>query len=208
MAKKRGLPLILASASPRRQELLKSAGVALRVVPSNADERFSRGEEPEEHVRRLAREKAREVAKQFPDRWVLAADTVVVIDGRVLGKPKDPKDAGRMLRLLSGRQHRVITGYCLLQSAGRKGKEGHVTTRVFFKPLTPAEIRWYISTREPFDKAGGYAIQGRGAFMVKRIVGSYTNVVGLPLCEVLDALKEIKDVKIFTAESAEGAEQE
>ncbi|RPJ43392.1 MAG: septum formation inhibitor Maf [Deltaproteobacteria bacterium] len=201
--RKNKISLILASASPRRQELLRSAGVPLKVMPSNADERFAPGEKPEKHALRLAREKAREVAEEFPDRWVLAADTVVVIGDRILGKPKDPKEAGKMLRLLSGQKHRVITGYCLLHSSGRKRKEGHITTGVFFKPLTSAEIQWYISTREPFDKAGGYAIQGRGAFMVKRIVGSYTNVVGLPLCEVIEALKEIKDVKIFTAENAE-----
>jgi septum formation protein len=177
------------------------------VNPSNADESFAPGEKPERHALRLARGKAREVAERFPDRWVLAADTVVVIGDRVLGKPKDPKEAGKMLRLLSGREHRVITGYCLLRSSGRNRKEGHITTRVFFKPLTSAEIRWYIATREPFDKAGGYAIQGRGAFMVKRIVGSYTNVVGLPLCEVIEALKEVKAVKIFTAENAESAEK-
>jgi len=203
MMRKNKISLILASASPRRQELLRSAGVPLKVMPSNADERFAPGEKPEKHALRLAREKAREVAEEFPDRWVLAADTVVVIGDRILGKPKDPKEAGKMLRLLSGQKHRVITGYCLLHSSGRKRKEGHITTGVFFKPLTSAEIQWYISTREPFDKAGGYAIQGRGAFMVKRIVGSYTNVVGLPLCEVIEALKEIKDVKIFTAENAE-----
>jgi septum formation protein len=199
--------LILASASPRRQELLKSAGVTFEAVPSNADERFRKGEKPEEHTRRLAREKAREVGERFPGRWVLAADTVVVVDGRVLGKPKDAKEAGRMLRLLSGREHRVITGYCLIRAGGREGMEGHATTRVSFKALAPAEIRWYISTREPFDKAGGYAIQGRGAFMVKRISGSYTNVVGLPLYEVIEALKEMKAVEIFTAESAEHAEK-
>ncbi|MBP1714871.1 MAG: septum formation protein Maf [Deltaproteobacteria bacterium] len=190
-------PLILASASPRRQELLRSAGVPLQVVPSNTDESFSRGEQPEKQVLRLARAKAWEIGKQFPGRWILAADTEVVIDGQVLGKPKDSKEASKMLRLLSGREHRVITGYCLLRSAGRKRKEGHVTTRVFFKPLTSAEIRWYISSREPFDKAGGYAIQGRGAFMVKRIMGSYTNVVGLPLCEVMEALQEVAAVEIF-----------
>ena len=207
MTKRHSPLLILASASPRRQELLRSAGVPLKVMPSNADESFAPGEKPERHVLRLARGKAREVAERFPDRWVLAADTVVVIGDRVLGKPKDPKEAGKMLRLLSGREHRVITGYCLLRSSGRNRKEGHITTRVFFKPLTSAEIRWYIATREPFDKAGGYAIQGRGAFMIKRIVGSYTNVVGLPLCEVIEALKEVKAVKIFTAENAEGAEK-
>ena len=197
MMRKNKISLILASTSPRRQELLRSAGVPLKVMPSNADERFAPGEKPEKHALRLAREKAREVAEEFPDRWVLAADTVVVIGDRVLGKPKDPKEAGKMLRLLSGQKHRVITGYCLLHSSGRVRKEGHITTRVFFKPLTSAEIQWYISTREPFDKAGGYAIQGRGAFMVKRIVGSYTNVVGLPLCEVLDALQEVGAVEVF-----------
>src|SRR5512145_767222 len=113
-------PLILASASPRRQELLRSAGVPLQVVPSNADEASTRGERPEKHVLRLARAKAQEIAKQFPGRWVLAADTEVVIGDQVLGKPKDPKEAGKMLRLLSGRQHRVITGYCLLRAPGRK----------------------------------------------------------------------------------------
>ncbi len=197
MKEKSKFALILASASPRRQELLRSAGVPLEVIPSNADERFTSGEKPEKHALRLAREKAREVAGHFPGRWVLAADTVVVIDERILGKPKDPKEAGKMLRLLSGREHRVITGYCLLTSSGRRRKEGHTTTRVFFKPLTSAEIRWYISTREPFDKAGGYAIQGRGAFMVMRIVGSYTNVVGLPLCEVIEAMQEVGAGEIF-----------
>jgi septum formation protein len=201
MRKRGQLPLILASASPRRQELLKFAGIDLRVVPSNADERFAGGERPEEHVLRLAREKARGVAERFPGRWVLGADTVVVIDGRVLGKPKGPKEAGKMLRFLSGREHRVITGYCLVKPGGRRGREGYVTTRVFFKSLTPPEIRWYIATGEPFDKAGGYAIQGHGAFMVKRIVGSYTNVVGLPLCEALEALKETKAVRIFVNNS-------
>lgn len=204
MMKTTKFPLILASASPRRQELLRSAGVPLEVVPSNTDESFRRREQPEKHVLRLARAKAQEIGKRFSGRWILAADTEVVIDGQVLGKPKDAKEASRMLRLLSGREHRVITGFCLLQSGGRKRKEGHVTTRVFFKPLAPAEIRWYISTREPFDKAGGYAIQGRGAFMIKRIVGSYTNVVGLPLCEVMEALKEVKAVEIFKRKSHRG----
>ncbi len=204
MMKTEEFALILASASPRRQELLRSAGVPLQVVPGNTDESFHPGEQPEKHVLRLARAKAQEIAKQFPDRWILAADTEVVIDGQVLGKPKDAKEARKMLWLLSGREHRVITGYCLLQAAEGKGKEGQVTTRVYFKRLAPAEIRWYISTGEPFDKAGGYAIQGRGAFMIKRIAGSYTNVVGLPLCEVMEALKETKAVKIFKNPTTEG----
>jgi septum formation protein len=189
--------LILASASPRRQELLKAAGVPLEVIPSNADEKFSAGETPERHVLRLAREKAGEVAKTYPDRWILGADTVVIIDSQVLGKPRDAKEAEKMLCLLSGREHRVTTGYCLLHLTGGERKEGHVTSRVRFKPLSPEEIQWYISTQEPFDKAGAYAIQGKGAFMIKKISGSYTNVVGLPLCEVIEALRELDAVELF-----------
>jgi septum formation protein len=189
--------LILASASPRRQELLKSAGVPLEVIPSNTEEEFFPGEKPEKYVVRLAREKAGEVAKNYPDRWILAADTVVVVDNRVLGKPKDAREAGKMLRLLSGREHRVTTGYCLLHLSISKRKEGHVTSRVRFKHLSSEEIRWYIATREPFDKAGGYAIQGKGAFMIKGVSGSYTNVVGLPLCEVIEALREVGAAEIF-----------
>jgi septum formation protein len=191
------LPLILASASPRRQELLRSAGISLEVFPSDTDEKISAGETPEGHVTRLAREKAGAVAKNHPDRWILAADTVVVVDDRVLGKPKDAKEAGKMLRLLSGREHRVMTGYCLLHLSMAKRKEGHATSRVQVKVLSPDEIRWYISTHEPLDKAGGYAIQGKGAFMIKKVSGSYTNVVGLPLCEVIEALREMGAVELF-----------
>jgi len=195
--KTNNFPLILASASPRRQELLKSAGVPLEVIPSNTEEKFSFRETPEKHVVRLAREKACEVGRNYPERWILAADTVVVVDNRVLGKPRDAKEAGEMLRLLSGREHRVTTGYCLLHLSRSKRKEGHVTSRVRIKLLSPKEIRWYISTREPFDKAGAYAIQGKGAFMIKEVSGSYTNVVGLPLCEVIEALKEVGAAKLF-----------
>ncbi len=191
--------LILASASPRRQALLRSAGVPVKVIPSHADEEYLLGEEPEKHAVRLAREKAQEVATRNPNRWVLGADTVVVVTNRVLGKPKDPKEAEEMLRLLSNREHRVTTGYCLLNSAVEQRKEGFVTTRVRFKALLPEEIQWYIATEEPFDKAGAYAIQGRGAFMIRKISGSYTNVVGLPLCEVIEALKETGAVELFSS---------
>ena len=176
---------------------MKSAGVPLEVIPSNADEKFSAGETPERHVLRLAREKAGGVAKNYPDRWILAADTVVIIDNQILGKPRDAKEAEKMLCLLSGREHRVTTGYCLLHLTGGARKEGQVTSKVRFKPLSPEEIQWYISSREPFDKAGAYAIQGKGAFMIKSISGSYTNVVGLPLCEVIEALKKVGAVKLF-----------
>jgi septum formation protein len=190
-------PLILASASPRRQALLRLVGIRFEIIPSQADERFLPGETPEEHVIRLARAKAMEVAGQYRDRWVLAADTVVEIDGKVLGKPRDHREAEEMLQNLSHREHRVLTGYCLLKVPSLEKREGRVISRVKFKALSPEEIRWYLNTGEPFDKAGAYAIQGRAAFMVKEVQGSYTNVVGLPLCEIVEALRELDAVNLF-----------
>ena len=183
--------LILASASPRRQELLSSAGISFEVLPSEVDEGFQEGEPPEEYVVRLARRKATKAGERHKDRWVLAADTVVVIDGRILGKPGDRQEAKGMLGVLSDQEHRVITGFCLLRGDSGKSREGTVTTRVRFKRLSSREIEWYLDTGEPFDKAGAYAIQGKAAFMVKEIRGSYTNVVGLPLTEVIEALQEM-----------------
>jgi septum formation protein len=185
------LPIILASASPRRQALLQSAGVQVDVIPSRIAEQGVPGESHEEQVRRLARAKAMEVAELHGERWILAADTVVVIEGEILGKPREPREAQRMLERLSGKEHLVTTGFCLLNRSIPDRQEREITTRVQFKVLSPGEIRWYINTGEPYDKAGGYAIQERGAFMVREIHGSYTNVVGLPLCEVLEALEEV-----------------
>ncbi|MGB9699331.1 MAG: Maf family protein [Thermodesulfobacteriota bacterium] len=185
------LGIILASSSPRRQELLSLLGVSLRIVPSEVEEILRKGELPEEYVRRLAITKAQQVAEKFPEFWVLAADTIVVIDGEVLGKPKDVQEAEYMLKKLSDQEHRVITGYCLLQIKGGKKRERVVSSLVKFKRLSAEEIRWYINTGEPFDKAGGYAVQGKAAFMIKEIKGSYTNVVGLPLCEVIEDLQEL-----------------
>lgn len=191
------LPLILASSSPRRQEILSSAGVEFEVIPSEVNENFLPGESSEQHVVRLARMKALKAAEKHKDRWVLAADTIVVIDGKILEKPRDRREAEEMLRRLSDREHRVITGYCLMQASSRRSREGKVITRVTFKALSSEEICWYLNTGEPFDKAGGYAIQGKAAFMVKEINGSYTNVVGLPLTEVIEALKELEAADLF-----------
>jgi septum formation protein len=191
------LPLILASASPRRKELLELAGIPLEVIPSRADESFLPGELPEEHVRRVARAKAMDVGRQHPGRWVLGADTVVAIDGKVLGKPGGLPEAEKMLRELSRREHRVLTGFCILRDPSLEVREGIIISRVKFKPLSEEEIRWYINTGEPFDKAGGYAIQGKAAFMVEEVHGSYTNVVGLPLCEVVEILRELGAVDLF-----------
>ncbi len=197
---KKERPLVLASASPRRQEILKSAGIGFAVFPVGLDEDPLPGESPEEHTVRLARTKAGKAARKYRTRWVLGADTIVVIDGRILGKPEDRREAEEMLQILSGREHRVLTGYCLLKASSRKRREGIAETFVKFKSLSPEEIRWYLNTREPFDKAGGYAIQGKGAFMVREIRGSYTNVVGLPLTEIIDALTEM-GISPFTQKS-------
>lgn len=183
--------IILASASPRRLELLASAGVDLEVFASAVPEEPLPGEEPLDHAIRLARDKALDVAARTEGDFFIGADTIVVCDGEIMGKPRDAADAERMLKKLSGVPHEVITGYCVYDKA-RDGVvcEG-VTTRVFFKRLRDDEIRDYIATGCPFDKAGAYAIQGGAAHMVERIEGSYTNVVGLPLCEVVEALRRV-----------------
>jgi nucleoside triphosphate pyrophosphatase len=189
-------PLILASASPRRQELLRSAGISFEIIPSEVEEEWGEGETPEAYVVRLARLKAVKVGERHKTRWVLAADTIVVIDGRILGKPRDRREAQGMLEMLSDREHRVVTGYCLLQICSGKSRQGSVVSRVRFKELSPDEVRWYLDTGEPFDKAGAYAIQGKAAFMVKEVQGSYTNVVGLPLCEIVEALRGMEGFTI------------
>ncbi|KAF0218667.1 MAG: septum formation [Geobacteraceae bacterium] len=183
--------IVLASASPRRLELLVSAGVDFEVFASLIPEEVQGEETPEDHVKRLAREKALDVAARVEGRFFIGADTVVVCDGEIMGKPKDGADAERMLKKLSAIAHSVITGYALYD----KERDGlivdAVTTRVYFKHLRDEEIEAYIATGCPFDKAGAYAIQGGAAHMVEKIDGSYTNVVGLPLCEVVEALRRM-----------------
>jgi septum formation protein len=181
--------LILASASPRRRELLQQARVAFTVVHSQMPEESRPEETPAEYVLRVAQGKARDVAGRNTGDWILGADTIVEIDGLVLGKPKDETDAYRMLRLLSGRTHRVMTAFVLLNGYGKAHTRQIVTSAVTFKPLSDEQIRAYLATGEPFDKAGAYAVQGRGATLVERVNGSYTNVVGLPIDEVLTALR-------------------
>jgi septum formation protein len=183
--------LILASSSPRRQQLLRQIGLEFDVVPSDVREDFIGGESPRDHVLRLAELKAQRVAQVYPNRWVIGADTAVAVDGMILGKPQTEQEAHRMLLALSGRNHRVFTGVSVCHRAKGKGETIAVETEVRMKTLTREEVAWYIRTGEPFDKAGGYAIQGKGAFMVQRIEGSYTNVVGLPLCELLEMLDHL-----------------
>ena len=180
--------LILASASPRRRELLQRAGVAFTVIPSDTPEAAQVGEAPQEYALRVAGEKARDVARRNPGAWVLGADTIVEIAGEVLGKPRDATDGQRMLRLLSGRTHQVMTAFILLDGEGHVRARQVVISRVTCKPLADAQIHAYLATGEPFDKAGAYAVQGLGASLVERVEGSYTNVVGLPMDEVQAAL--------------------
>ena len=189
---------MLASASPRRQELLRSAGIAIRVQPTNIPEVPLDGEAPKVFAERLAREKAWTVFKEHPNEFVLGADTIVVVGREILGKPKDAADAARMLRLLSGRSHQVTTAVCLIGPGGNQGAKTDTplgvvrseTTTVHVNPLSEDEIRAYIATGEPMDKAGAYAIQGMASRWIPRIEGDYANVVGLPVALVYQMLKE------------------
>ena len=178
------MPLILASASPRRADLLREAGIRVEIQSPNVNEAIADGEPPEVYVRRIAESKGRAVSERVPGRHVLAADTAVVVDGEILGKPTGSGDAARMLALLSGRSHLVITGVCLMQD-GRHAVEPEVeVTAVEFAILSPDEVAWYLASGESIDKAGGYGIQGFASRFVTRIAGSYSNVVGLPIAVV------------------------
>lgn len=190
--------IILASASPRRSALLKQIGLEFQVIPSTADESVWPGETPEEHVIRLSLAKAAEVANrpEVNGRWFIGSDTIVLSHGQILGKPVDQADAARMLRQLSGCEHQVLSGFALIDRRTGRQRVEAVSTRVRFRQLTDAEITRYIASGEPADKAGAYAIQGLGVCFVAGIEGSYTNVVGLPLCRLTLALKEL-DVPLF-----------
>jgi septum formation protein len=182
---------VLASKSPRRIELLRQLGFEFDIIPSEIDEDLIQGEPPHEHVIRLAEAKALEIGSRYPDRWIIAADTAVFINGSILGKPKNGDEAVEMLSRLSGQEHLVLTGVSARHVRKGKGGRQAVQTAVKMKLLLPAEMRWYVNTGEPFDKAGGYAIQGIGAFMIESIKGSYTNVVGLPLYELVRMLSDL-----------------
>jgi septum formation protein len=181
--------IVLASASPRRQELLRNAGIPFTVQPAEIDETPLAGEAARDCAERLAREKALAVFQNRPQEWVLGADTIVVVDDVILGKPRDADDAARMLRLLSGRTHAVITGVCLVGPVASRTTTTSETTLVTFCDLSEDEIRDYIATGEPMDKAGAYAIQGIASRWIPRIEGDYSNVVGLPVALVYAMLR-------------------
>lgn len=184
--------LVLASNSSRRRDLLRNAGIEFEAHPSHLTEAPGPDEKPGEYVRRMAREKAALVAKSVePGRLVLGADTTVDLDGQIIGKPKDAEDAVRILRQLSGRTHSVITGICLIRAPEKIEAATVASTRVTFRALDEKEIRDYISSAEPFDKAGAYGIQGRASRFVTQIDGCYFNVVGIPIPVLYEILKSI-----------------
>jgi septum formation protein len=182
--------LVLASSSPRRARLLRELGFSFRRVAPEIDERPLRSETAPGYVRRLAIEKALAVAPRYPGAWVVGADTTVVVGRALLGKPRDRGEARRMLKRLSGRSHRVVSGIALARA--EDGFLGHRTavTRVFFRALSVKDLLWYVGTGEPLGKAGAYGIQGKGGLLVERIEGSFSNVVGFPLEKFFELWKE------------------
>lgn len=189
-------PLVLASESPRRMHLLEQAGIPFKSCPSNIDENSIIGS-PSHTARTLAEKKAMAGQGKFGGQWILGADTIVVSGDSILGKPSDDDEARSMLKTLSGKEHDVITGFSIVNPFGEITCTEHESTTVSIKTLSDNEIDSYIATREPFGKAGGYAIQGIGSFMVEGIKGSYSNVVGLPLCRLIKRLLEVGALKEF-----------
>jgi septum formation protein len=188
-------PLILASSSPRRRDLLTACGLSFRIIPASIDERPHPNEPAEVYVRRLASAKAEAVAQRHPRAVVLGADTIVTVDRELLGKPRDLDEARRMLSRLSGTVHEVVTGVAVLSVDGAGSSPARrtsevVTSRILMRHFTEVTVAWYLATGEPLDKAGAYAVQGLGGALVERVEGSYTNVVGLPLTETLALLRQ------------------
>lgn len=189
-------PLILASESPRRKRLLEQTGIPFTSLPSNINEDSINGS-PYETARTLAENKAIAAHEKVHGQWILGADTIVVLRGRILGKPSNHNEARSMLNVLSGKEHEVITGYSIIGPQGEIIRTDHEKTIVRVKALSSKEIDAYIATGEPYGKAGSYGIQGIGSFMIEGINGSYSNVVGLPLCGLIKKLLEVGALKEF-----------
>ena len=182
--------IILASASPRRKEILEITGLKFSVCVSDYEEDLSLKLPPRDLARFLSRKKAETIAHKYKNAIIIAADTVIVFKNRILGKPHRDKEAGKMLTMLNGKAHAVITGFTILDTGSGKKLSRSVETKVYFKRLSMEEIRAYVRSKEPLDKAGAYAIQGLGAVFIERIEGDFFNVVGLPLCALTESLKE------------------
>jgi len=196
--------LILASASPRRAEILRSLGIPFAVRPADVPEDLLPGETAEAAAIRLADAKAAAAAARDPGRWVLAADTLVFLDGLILGKPRDDEDAATMLRQLAGREHGVVTALHLRRGAAGRGIARAEVSRVRFAPMDAEEIAWYVATGEPADKAGAYGVQGLGARFIEEIRGSFTNVMGLPARTVYRMLRDARDPALATLALSSG----
>jgi septum formation protein len=181
--------LILASGSPRRKQYLKAMGLRFSIRTVSVDETPKPLENPEDFVRRMAREKAAGVSSEFPHSWVISGDTVVCLGDKILGKPADEREAVALLMALSGRKHLVKTGFCVAHRSRGVESIGMVTTKVHFADFPESVAHAYVAAGESLDKAGAYGIQGKGIFLVKTIEGSYSNVVGFPLCELIDVLQ-------------------
>lgn len=193
--------IVLASSSPRRKELLQTIGLEFEVMHPSADESVSKNETPEEFALRVSVEKASSVSRGLGNGYiVIGADTIVVVDGVILGKPSGAEEAASMLKEISGREHRVLTAFSIVKPGAQVLHSEIVDTTVRVKPLAASEIEGYIKTGEPMDKAGAYGIQGIGSFLVRGIEGSYTNVVGLPVVELMQALRNLGIVELFGAD--------
>ena len=182
--------IILASASPRRKELLQRIGLKFKVDPSNYEENISSELEPHELAQSLSLEKAKLIAEKHMNALVIAADTFIVFEGKILGKPRTETEAKEMLETISGRQHSVITGFTIIDTENNKALSKAVETKVYIRKLSSNEIDAYVESKEPLDKAGAYAIQGLGSVIVEKIEGDYFNVIGLPLSALAETLKE------------------
>ena len=189
---------VLASKSPRRKELLKNIGISAEIIPAKVDESALSSLPPEKMVTQLALLKASDVARSFGgNTYVIAADTVVVADGKIFGKPHDIADARRMLHALSGKTHSVYTGYCVIRCKDAMSVAKYEKTDVSFRAISDDEIEAYIKTREPMDKAGAYGIQGKGSIFIEKIEGDYFNVVGLPVCALSKLLSDEFKINIL-----------
>jgi len=197
----RSIPIVLASGSPRRRELVERLGYDPEVVTSNIHEQISEGESAEAYTARLAAEKAEDVADRLPGgggypSWMLSGDTVVALEGRVLEKPRDPEHAVEMLRSMVGRWHQVVTSFCWFDRRAERSRVGTVVTDVRMRRLSDEFLERYVATGEPLDKAGAYGIQEFGSLLVRELRGSYFNVVGLPVCEVVEAVESMDALEL------------
>lgn len=183
--------IILASGSPRRRELFTKLGINFQYVTSNAEETFNNDDSVETQVMKIASIKAYNVARIYDEAFIVAADTIVYCENRILGKPADPKDAFEMLSFLSGKKHEVITGVAVINKNHKIHEQFYEKTDVYFKKLNRELINWYIDSEEPLDKAGAYGIQGRGSLLVEKIYGNYDNVVGLPVGKLLELFAKL-----------------